>query len=376
VSTDQSFTVPAGGAFTIAGHGFGHGHGLSQYGAEGAALQGLHYRKILAFYYPGTTMHMASADATISVLISEDTTRDLQVLAQSGLSVTDESTGTTYALPAISGATRWRLNVSKGRTVVGYYTTAWHRYHPGGLAALGGDGEFAAPSGILTLVTPSGQEQLRGVLRAASPSPGSTDRETVNIVPLDAYVQGVVAREMPASWETPALKAQAVAARTYALFEASESDGRPYDICDTSACQVYGGVAAEQTSTDAAVTATAGEYLAYGGAPAFTQFASSDGGWTSAGSQSYLPHKADPYDDYSANPVHSWSLQAKASVLQQRYPKIGSLRTIVITQREGGGQWKGRVLGLTLIGAKGSVKITGTDMEAAYGLRSTWFTVR
>lgn len=373
VAVHQDFRMPPSGKFTIVGHGYGHGHGMSQYGAQGAALKGLTRRQILEFYYPGTKV--ATFRGNIAVLITSDTTRDVQVLAQKDLKVRDRGTGKVYVLPARKKVTRWRLTVSHRRAVVQYRNaTGWHHWTtPDGRKRLTGDGEFRAPSHRLTLVTPSGRKVLRGTLRAASPTPGSADRDTVNVLPIDDYVKGVVAAEMPALWKPAAVRAQAVAARTYALFERAANLHRWYQICDTTACQVYGGVASEHPAGNDAVRRTAGEYLNWHGKPAFTQFSASDGGWTSAGSQPYLSHRLDPYDRFAGNPVHTWSVKATAGPLQHRYPRIGKLRRITVTQREGGGQWQGRAWAVTLHGTKHSVNISGSDFQAAYGLRSTWF---
>jgi SpoIID/LytB domain protein len=243
---------------------------------------------------------------------------------------------------------------------------AGHRY-------LVGDGVFTAPSNVLTLVTPSGDKVLRGRLRAASPAKGSTDRDTVDVLSVESYVRGVVPAEIPASWSPAAVQAQAIAARTYALFERAANIHHYYELCDTAACQVFGGVDVEDPASDAAVKATAGQYLAYGGQPAFTQFSSSDGGWTSAGSFPYLPHQADPYDGTAGNPVHDWSVVANAGTLEKRYPKIGHLTGITVTAREGGGEWGGRARTVVLTGTTRSVTITGDDFRSALGLRSSWF---
>ena len=372
-TTAERFRVPAGGSFVVTGHGFGHGHGMSQYGAEGAARKGLSAQQILAFYYPGTTL--TTRTQSIRVLISADTSRDTDVVAESGLSVRDLGTGTSYALPDIAGASRWRLNVDRGgNTVVAYRTDRWHRYRPGGLAHLVGDGQLKAADGTLTLVLPGGTTATyRGQLRGASPSPGSTDRDTVDVVSVEAYLRGVVAAEMPASWHPAALQAQAVAARTYALREKADNRNRYYQICDTWSCQVYGGTAAEYPSTDAAVRATRGQYLTYGGVPALTQFASSSGGWTTDGGHPYLPAQADPYDGWAGNPVHDWSTKVDERVLERRYPGIGDLQTIRITARDGNGDYGGRVLSLVLVGSKGRQSISGDSFQSLYGLRSTWF---
>jgi len=371
----QVFTVPASGRFTLDGHGFGHGHGMSQYGAQNAARQGKSAAAILAFYFPGT--RTATATGKIRVLISADTTRDVQVLAQPGLSVTDLGSGTSYPLPAIAGVRRWRLNVDHGRAVIGYLTSAWHRWTlPGKRASLVGDGEFRATTARMSLVTPGGVVALRGALRAASVPSDPNDRDTVDVLSLDNYVRGVISREMPTSWKPAAVRAQAIAARTYGMFERAANRSRPYDICDTTSCQVYGGIAAEDANGDAAVSATAGRYLTWKGAPAFTQFSASDGGWTVAGGFPYLPAKADPYDDWSGNPFHDWSVAVSASVLQKRYPRLGTLRTIRITGRAGTGQWGGPVDTVKLVGSKATLTVSGYDIRAAYGLRSTWFMPR
>jgi SpoIID/LytB domain protein len=260
--------------------------------------------------------------------------------------------------------------------VVDYKTSAWHRYQPGGLATLGGDGEFTSTSARITLVLPVGTRTYRGFLRAASPSAGSADRDTVNVVALDSYVKGVVPAEMPASWSPEAVQAQSVAARTYGWWSRSQYVDRYYQICDTTACQVYKGYTGEYSASNTAVDATAGQILTYQGKPAFTQFSSSSGGWTSAGSVPYLPHKADPYDDWSGNTVHDWSVKLNESTLERRYPGIGDLKTIKVNSREGGGDWSGRVWGMTLVGTKGSVALSGDTFRSIYGLRSSWFSFK
>ena len=135
---------------------------------------------------------------------------------------------------------------------------------------------------------------------------------------MDDYVKGVVPREMPASWMAEALRAQAVAARTYAAYDRAAHTTRSYDTCDTTSCQVFGGASSEDSRSNAAVVATAGQVVTYGGKPAFTQFGSSSGGWTSAGSMPYLTAKADPYDGFSGNPVHTWTKSVTKAAVQKR----------------------------------------------------------
>ncbi len=378
-AADQTYYVPVTKAWTIDGHGYGHGHGMSQYGAYGAALQGLSYTRITRFYYPGTSW--AKARGNVRVLISADYSSDLQVRPQRGLRLRDMKDGEVWTLPTGNGIDRWRLTpASDGRTAVQFRDArGWHRWRvPGGKQTLKSDGQFRAKR-PLTLMVPSDSgvtpRRYRGILRSVRPYPGATVRDTVNVLPMDAYVQGVVPYEMPASWHQQALRSQAVAARTYAAWQRAQNPRRYYQICDTTACQVYGGAGAEQATSNEAVQATAQAILTSGGKPAFTQFSSSSGGWTSAGSMPYLPAKRDPYDGFAGNPVHSWTVQVSASTLERSHPEIGKLVALHVTKRDGHGRWRGRVLQIRLEGTSGTAYLTGDDFRWQYGLWSSWFSI-
>lgn len=363
----DAWKVPADATVTIRGHGYGHGHGMSQYGAEGAARDGLTYREIVEFYYPGTDW--GTARGRVTVLITADTTDDLLVEAQPGLTVRDTAGGPRQALPD-NGATRWKVAVGKdGVNRVLYRTKRWHRW-----AALEGEGEFYARGKPMTLVTPTGTRAYRGRLRVAVTAAG--DRVTVNDLNLDNYLKGVVPLEIPASWSPDAVRAQAVAARTYAAYERRHPQSSAYQLCDTWSCQVYGGYDAEYPASNAAVTDTAKEVLLSGGAPAFTQFGSSSGGWTSAGSVPYLPAQEDPYDGWSGNPVHAWSVKLDDAALERAWPAIGDLRRIRVLGRNGNGDWGGRVSSLALVGSQGTVTVSGDTFRSVLGLRSTWVTFK
>lgn len=360
----DSWPVPRQAWITIKGHGYGHGHGMSQYGAEGAARQGLSYRRIANFYYPGTSW--GTARGRVQVEISADTTDDLVVVARTGLRVRDSGTGTVTRLPD-NGATRWRLMVDPaGQDRVSYLTDRWRAWR-----GLEGEGTFSAGGAPIALVTPSGVRRYRGRLSAVAPGAGSQARDTINRLSLDHYLKGVVPLEMPASWSPAAVQAQAVAARTYAAYERAH---RTSPLCDTTSCQVYGGVDAEHPASNAAVAATAHEVLLHRGEPAFTQFASSSGGWTAAGSVPYLPAQRDPYDGWAGNPVHSWSVRVSDALLESRWPAVGNLTRIVVDARDGNGDWGGRVGSATLVGGKGRVRVSGDTLRSVLGLRSTWVT--
>jgi stage II sporulation protein D len=303
------------------------------------------------------------------------------VRPQDGLLVRDLVGKQKWALPAKDAIDRWRLLPTEaGRTVIQFHNAkGWHRWDiPGGRDTLKGNAQFEA-KGPLTLLVPGGNDVVghsyRGVLRSAQPYPGATTRDTVNVIGMDQYVQGVVPYEMPASWKQQALRAQAVAARTFAAWERAQNPKRYWQICDTTSCQVYGGVDAEQKSSNAAVQATAGQILTYDGKPAMTQFSSSSGGWTADGGVPYLPAKRDPYDDFPANAMHSWSMNVSARTLQNSHPEVGRLVSVKVTKRDGHGQWKGRVLQVVLHGTKGRALMSGDDFRWTYGLRSNWFAV-
>ena len=369
---DGPVRIPGKAWIKITGHGYGHGHGMSQYGAEGAARRGLSAQRIINFYYPGTNADRLSG--YISVHITADDDNNTVVLPRRGLKVRVVGTDRAWSLPA-NGASRWRLAAGPaGASQVSYRKAgAWHRWR-----LLKKDGAFTASGKPVTLVTPSGQVQYRGTLRSLRPSSGSRSRDTVNVLRLDDYLKGVVPREMPASWSPAAVQAQAIAARTYAGYERAHPLTDTYQICDTTSCQVYGGYSSEHPDSNAAIAATAGKIQTYDGDPAFTQFSSSSGGWTSAGSVPYLVAKKDPYDDWSGNPMHTWSVRVDDAAIERRWSRIGNLRAIRVTSRDGHGDWGGRIVSMVLDGGKANVRLSGDDFRSGMGLRSQWlrFTAR
>ena len=373
-SAESSVALPKSGSYTITGHGFGHGHGMSQYGAQGAAKRGLSYGRILSYYYPGTKV--GTAGGSIRVLISADRGNDTVVKPVKGLAVRDMRDGKRFTLPVSTTISKWRIIPFKGSSVgkVQYYRGGtWRRWALPGRTNLKGDGQFEGAS-VLTLVLPGGSTKTyRSILRNISPSKGSKSRATVNVPTIENYVRGVIAAEMPSSWHANALRSQAVAARTYARYIKRYNLNRYYQICDTTACQVYGGVGSEQSSTNAAVAATKGRYVSYQGHSAFTQFSSSSGGYTAKGSVPYLTTKKDVYDGWSGNPVHTWKTTLSASRIQRAYPKIGRLQKVKVLQRNGAGDWGGRVVSMRFYGSKGYVTLSGDTMRSRFGLRSNWF---
>ncbi|GAA1925068.1 SpoIID/LytB domain-containing protein [Nocardioides hwasunensis] len=363
----ETWSTPGSTAITLTGHGYGHGRGLSQYGAQGAALQGLTWQQINEFYYPGTTW--GEIKGKIRVLITADTGRDVQVVARSGTKVRSLERSRTWRLPA-NGAKKWRL-IAKGQDTQVQYTKRgpWRTWKK-----LPGQAEFSSTAGTLTLVLPGGaRRDYRGTLQSVAPRQ-STKRQTVNRLPMEAYLRGVVPDEVPALWEPAAVSAQSVAARTYAAFERAHPSASHYDLCDTSQCQVYGGVATEHPAATAAIKATARKGLFHDGRPAFTQFSASNGGFSAAGSMPYLVAQADPYDGV-ANPTYSaWTTTIDDTQVEKHWPQIGDLTSIEVTARDGNGDLGGRVTDMAFIGTTGTVRVDGDTVRSSFGLYSDWFT--
>lgn len=359
--------APASAASTVRlyTNGFGHGHGLSQYGAQARAQLGHTRAEILRFYYP--TLRNGRASGSMKVLITADTSSDVVVRDRSGLYVRNLADGRAYRLDSPSAAKAFRITAATGgRSTVSWRPAsgAWRT-----LRTLSGQAEFAAGGLPITLITPAGDRAYRGSLRSVT---SSSTRDTVNVVPLESYLRGVVPREMFPSWRPAALQAQAVAARTYAAFERAERANATYHVVDTTASQVYGGYGDEVASTDTAIKATAGQVLTSGGEPAFTQFSASNGGWMAAGSRGYLVAKQDNADKVFRRVEDSIT----PAEFERALPAIGTFRKLGTIRRDGHGEWGGRVTSVQVVGSDATSTLTGDQFRSFFGLNSTWFVQR
>jgi stage II sporulation protein D len=206
-------------------------------------------------------------------------------------------------------------------------------------------------------------------------SDGAGGVETINALGLDAYVRGVVASEMPASWSAQALDAQAVAARTYAI--TSDVAGSTYQLYSDTRSQAYGGVGAETATTNAAVVATRGQIVTYNGTPAITYFFSSSGGYTESvqnafqGAQPkpWLVGMPDPYDGAGGDPYHHWTYRMTMAEAQSKLSGFvkGSLIGVKVTKHG----VSPRILTAVVVGTGGQTTVSGTDLQQAFGLLST-----
>jgi len=363
------------------GRGFGHGRGMGQYGALGYALnQGWTYRQILAHFYGNTSVgDIGNPDVTVILRANDQNVTVVQ--QERGHMSTNAGPGTYNAL-RVRKTGQNQFQVDSGPTCAGPWTLI-HNGLPGPVAiqpTVRNDDRQE----MLQVCQPDGQRRwYRGDIRAVEGLDGT--QRTVNAVDMQNYLRGVVPRESPASWADlgggtgmNALKAQAVAARSYAQASNLASYAK---TCDTIECQVYGGRALhngasffdlEDGRSDSSVGETYGEVRLLDGAVARTEYSSSTGGWTAGGT---FPAVVDDGDRVAQNPNQSWRASVPVGQVQAAYPQIGVLNSVVVTRRNGLGDMGGRVLELVLQGTNGNVNLSGEAFQFAMGLRSNWFAV-
>jgi stage II sporulation protein D len=195
----------------------------------------------------------------------------------------------------------------------------------------------------------------------------------INVVALDSYAKGVIPNEMPSSWPQPALRAQAVAARSYAV---ATSGGGAFDVYDDTRSQVYGGKGSETKRTNRAVRRTRREVVRHRSRVATTYFFSTSGGQTEsvefgfpgADPAPYLRSVRDPYDGTS--PYHRWRVRYSQREMESRLSDLfaGRLRKINVLKRGD----SPRIVRARVVGTRGSAKISGLGLQSRLGLRSTW----
>jgi len=366
-----------GATLDLTGHGYGHGHGMGQWGALGYALDQTSYQDIVAHYYGNTTLTPDPALASQSIRVVMTENDGNSVIVTSASPFTMPGIGGPYgAVEMVPDNGQW--DVFSGPGCAG----------PWSPVTTGVGTPSASPGAdLLQLCQGSGNLTLPGTITAAYSS-GSP--RTVNTLPLEQYVAGVVPNESSAGWGTlgtagpqgqpwgfQELEAQAVAARSYAM--ATLNSYVYADICDL-ACQTYRGVANETALSNLAVSDTAGQVMEFpGGAIAATQYSASTGGYTNPGtSPPGFPGVPDTGDAIcipgACNPNHTWTASLPYSELEANWPQLGTFQSLDITGRNGLGDWGGRVTTLTLVGSSGSVQLTGDQFASDLGLKSDWFT--
>ncbi|HXQ62038.1 MAG TPA: SpoIID/LytB domain-containing protein, partial [Acidimicrobiales bacterium] len=392
---------------TLQVHGFGHGAGMGQWGALGYAVTGSGYSAILEHYYGtlsagGTTtvgpLPHGWTDATsVTVAMTENAGNDTIVTSNSAFTAGGVNVPATHASLFTWNGSGWEVKTAAG------CGGPWGAPTPvvGTPTAIPGSEPFPSDGNlsneVLQLCQGPGNISVRGDIEGVLNS--SNQERTVNVLPLGQYVADVTPSESPASWGAlgaagaqaepmgfQELEAQAVAARSYVMATYGSLQGYfgYADICDTTACQNYPGIHNESAITDLATTDTASQVvLLPSGAPALTQYSSSTGGYTAGGTFAPVVDAGDSICISGAcNPYHSYTVSVPVSAITAKFPQIGTLVSVDVSQRNGLGDFGGRVLAMSLEGSAQTVTLSGDTFAAdfaSFGLGgsalSNWFRV-
>jgi stage II sporulation protein D len=340
----------AGVSWVIKGHGFGHGVGVSQYGAYGYALHGKDYRFILAHYYQGTTIGQVANTRIVRVLL-EISSGDVGFSGATSACGQALDPGRNYE--AHRNGSRVKLRSSGGKTLADC-----------------GRKLRAAGHGRISI---AGIGTYRGALEVVPTDSDVGSLNVVNALALEQYVKGVIPNESPPAWPQAELRAQAVESRSFAL--SASVGGNGFDLYNDTRSQVYGGLTSETASTNAAANATKGQVVMYGGKIAETYFSACSGGHTESVQNvffgpavPYLVGVPDPYDYYC--PLHNWTLRFSGPEISARLGGYldGALKKVVVTKRG----VSPRIVWANLYGTGGGTKVRGDQLEAALGTYSDW----
>lgn len=345
--------------FIFSGRGFGHGVGLSQWGARRAAQEGLTAEEILGHYYSGVDV-TDHPSADIRVKIVEDVA-EVTLRHDGPWRVAHDGTVTVTRAPTLhvtrDGDAIVATDAERGTSIRSTNALEFRTAD----APIGVDGR-----------------SYRGRIRIL---PTQSGVDVVNTVPVEQYLRSVVSREMSPDWAedaAEALRAQAIVARTYAL--ANRTPSREFDVMDDQRSQVYGGVTDEDPRTDGAVAATRGRVVTSGGELITTYYSASSGGHTEDGDrvfpaeepQPYLRGVPDPYDVIA--PLHRWGSPPTftADELTERLRTVAPIRSIDILERGSSPRvFEARVN----LHPFGSTTLSGATMRARLDLPDTWFDI-
>lgn len=342
-------TASAAVSWVVHGRGFGHGVGMSAYGAYGFAKHGKGYRFILGHYYRGTTIGTLDKPRVVRVLLD--------------ISPGDvEFSGATSACGA-------RLDPRRSYEAHRDGNAVKLRSSGGKRLASCGRKLRAAGRGKITI---AGHGTYRGALETVPTESEAGSLNIVNALAIEQYAKGVMPNEVPPSWPTEELKAHAVAVRSIAI--TGDVGGNGFDLYSDTRSQVYEGLESEYASTNAAVAATRGQVVTYNGEVAQTFYSACSGGHTESVENvfgtaiPYLVGVPDPYDYYC--PLHKWTLEFSGPEISSRlgaYLK-GKLKRVVITKTG----VSPRIISAKLVGTGGVSTVSGSQLSVALGGYDTW----
>ena len=376
--------------FLFKGKGNGHGLGMSQWGARGRASAGQDYRKILATYYPNTKIETRDTSGVVRIALNDDPI-DLAhpwprlfgplafvagPVTVDGMPQLEAGAGFSLGFDADAGgqpiAFVLSADGSRGAPVVIKQTVTVRTTSPAGIRTnimqvMGGDFRTGAE-----------QRRYAGTLQIIPK--GAATILPVNVLPMEDYLKGVVPAEMPTYWGVEALKAQAIAARTFAV---EHLGGADYDLRASQSDQAYSGLTDQRAESTAAVEGTRGQILTYQGKAIVAFYMASDGGHTESseyrfvtwdhGPQlrshlGYLSGISDAFDRAPSWQVGPFSAIGAATILHDGGQDIGDrLLGIDILQKDA----SGRLVGVRLRGSGKTVEISGPRLRAWFGLPDT-----
>ncbi|HEV7483970.1 MAG TPA: SpoIID/LytB domain-containing protein [Solirubrobacterales bacterium] len=338
--------------WVVHGRGFGHGVGMSAYGAYGYALHGKSYQFILGHYFTGTTLGTLPGPRVVRVLL------DISP-GDVGFSAATSACGV-----ALDPARSYEAHRSGTAVVL--------RSSGGKRLADCGRKLRAAGKGQIAI---AGVGTYRGALETVPTESSSGSLNVVNALAVDQYVKGVIPNESPPSWPAEELKAQAVASRSFALTAGVGGNG--FDLYADTRSQVYKGLESEYSTSNAAAAATRGQVVMYGGKVAETLFSACSGGHTESiqnvfggAAIPYLQGVPDPYD--GACPLHTWTLEFSGPEISSKLGAYleGKLKQVVITKTGA----SPRIIEAKLVGTGGVTTVSGEQLEVALGGYDTWMT--
>jgi stage II sporulation protein D len=339
----------AGVSWVVHGRGFGHGVGMSAYGAYGYALEGKSHEFILGHYFQGTTIGTLSGPRVVRVLL------DISA-GDVGFSEASGACGV-----ALDPAKDYQAHRARNAVVL----------RSSGGKKLGSCGRKlrAAGQGRIEI---AGIGTYRGALEVVPTESDPGSLNVVNALAVDQYVKGVIPNESPPSWPQEQLKAQAIASRSFALTAGVGGNG--FDLYADTRSQVYEGLESEYARTNAMANATRGQVVEYDGEIAQTLFSACSGGHTESIENvfgtaiPYLVGVPDPYDYHC--PLHKWTLRFSGPQISSKLSGYldGRLKQVAIVKRG----VSPRIVAAKLIGTGGVSTVTGEQLEVALGGYDTW----
>lgn len=343
----------SGSSFTFTGSGWGHGVGMSQWGARGMAEAGRTHAQILTTYYSGATLETRPVSDGLRVLVAER--RNTMTLVTTGPTTFDGvgNVGAGASVTLTRTGNQILLSGALDRTVNGPLTVR--------------------QAGNPLTIVENGLGYRYGQL-VVNIDPNGGLRSVVAGLTMQQYLYGL--GEMPASWPQQALRAQAVAARTFAQKKRDSrvGSGLDHDLLSTVLDQAYTGTKFEDSRWNSAVDATAGQVLTYRGGLIDAVYHSSSGGHTESSEQvwvakvDYLRGRPDGFDAVAGNPHNSWSRTYTGAQLGDWF----GLGTVTSIEVRGPLGVSGRVdkSVIRLVGTNGSKDVLGASFRSTVNARA------